>query len=247
MFQHAAAKGWKEAEWIVCQGHWQKLPQLNLEASIPAIQLVGPETSEKELQELYLEVYKLHRLPGSPPGEPALLEEVVSSLKDHQGWREERTSTVTVRSQLADPQPSRSGASRKGKGTAQWRRVWPPYVRPTKKHWPQQLPSRKKLKDWPTPRLALRWGWGPRAGTTRNVVGQNERGGAIRCGLRTVLPPTIPLAQGQSPAKKQLPLKVWIWKSHQSWDWRWHPSWEGQWKPMGWRQQDASRTCHHRI
>ena len=85
MFQHAAAKGQKEAEQIVHQGHQQKLPQLNLEAGIPTIQLVGPETSKEELQELYLEVYKLHRLPGSPPGEPALLEEVLSSLEDHQG------------------------------------------------------------------------------------------------------------------------------------------------------------------
>ena len=90
------------------------MPQLNLEAGIPAIQLVGPETSEKELQELYLEVYKLNRLPGSPLGEPALLKEVLSSLKDCQGWREEGTSATTVRSQSADPQPSRSGASQKG-------------------------------------------------------------------------------------------------------------------------------------
>ena len=115
MFQHAAAEGRKEAEWTVCQGHWQKLPQLNPKAGIPAIQLVGLETSEKERQELYLEVYKLHRLPRSPPWEPALLEEVVSSLEDCQGQREERTSTATARSWLADPQPSRSRASRKGK------------------------------------------------------------------------------------------------------------------------------------
>ena len=115
MLQHAAAKGWKEAEWIVCRGCWQKLPLLDLEVGIPTIQLVGTETSEKELQELYLEVYKLHRLPGSPPGEPVLLEEVVSSLKDCQGQRGERTSADTPRSQMADPQPLRSGASRKGK------------------------------------------------------------------------------------------------------------------------------------
>ena len=108
-------KGQKEAEQIVCQGCWQKLPQLNPEVGVPAIQLVGPETSKEELQELYLDVYKLYRLPGSPPGELALLEGVLSSLKDCQGWREERTSTATVRSQLADPQPSRSRASWKGK------------------------------------------------------------------------------------------------------------------------------------
>ena len=66
MFQHAATKGQKEAEWIVYQGCWQTLPQLNPEAGVPAVQLVGPETSKEEPLELYLEVYKLHRLPGSP-------------------------------------------------------------------------------------------------------------------------------------------------------------------------------------
>ena len=90
------------------------MPQLNPEVGVPTIQLVGPETSEKELQELYCKVYKLHRLPGSPPGEPALLEEVVSSLEDCQGQREERTSAATARSWPVDPQPSRSGASQKG-------------------------------------------------------------------------------------------------------------------------------------
>ena len=115
MFQHAAAEGWKEAEWIVCWGHWQKLPQLNQEAGVPAIQLVGPETSKDDLQDLYLEVYKFHRLPGSPPGEPALLEEVLSSLKDHQGQEGERASAATVRPLLQDPHPWRSRAPQKGK------------------------------------------------------------------------------------------------------------------------------------
>ena len=36
------------------------MPQLNLEAGVPAVELVGPETSKEELLELYLEVYKLH-------------------------------------------------------------------------------------------------------------------------------------------------------------------------------------------
>ena len=177
MFQHAAAKGWKEAEWILHWGCWQWLSQLNLAAGILAVQLVGPETSEKELQELYLEVYKLHRLPGSPPGEPALLEEVVSSLKDCQGWKEERTSAATARSWLADPQETEPPGRKKG--TAQW-------------------------------------GQGLRAGTTGDVAERNERGGTVRCSLKTILPPTAPLAWGQSPAKKQPPLKAQIWKSHQS-------------------------------
>ena len=56
------------------------MPQLNPEVDISAIQLVQPETSREELLDIYLEVYKLHRLPGSPPGEPAILEEVSAAL-----------------------------------------------------------------------------------------------------------------------------------------------------------------------
>ena len=123
MFQHAAAEGQKEAEQIVCQGCQQKLPQLKPEVGIPTIQLVGPETFKEELQELYLEVYKLNRLPGSPPGEPALLKEVLSSLEDHQGQEGEEASAATVRPHLEDLHPSRSGAPRREKGTAQWKEV----------------------------------------------------------------------------------------------------------------------------
>ena len=115
MFQHAATKGWKEAEQIICQGHWQNLPQLNPEAGIPAVQLVGPEMSKEELQQLCLEVYKLHRLPGSPPGEPALLKEVLSSLEDPQGQEEKKASAAMARPCPEDPHSSRSGIPQKGK------------------------------------------------------------------------------------------------------------------------------------
>ena len=53
------------------------------EAGIPAIQLVHPEIDREKLLDLYLEVYKLHRLPSSPPGEPAILKEVLSALPCH--------------------------------------------------------------------------------------------------------------------------------------------------------------------
>ena len=51
MFRHAAAKGQKEAEWIIHQGCQQNMPQLNPEAGVPAIQLVGPEMTKEELLE----------------------------------------------------------------------------------------------------------------------------------------------------------------------------------------------------
>ena len=65
------------------------MPQLNPEADISPIQLVWPETSREELLNIYLEVYKLHRLPSSPPGEPAILEEVSATISDHSQEKEE--------------------------------------------------------------------------------------------------------------------------------------------------------------
>ena len=84
MFRHAAIEGQKEVEHIICWGHWQTLPQLNPKVGIPAIQLVMLQLTKEELLEIYLEVYKLHRLPGSPLGEPAILEEVLSSLPNQE-------------------------------------------------------------------------------------------------------------------------------------------------------------------
>ena len=66
MFEHATNEGQKEAEGMVCQGHWQGLPKLGPEADLSAIQLVGPKTTKEEIVSLYLEVYKQQRLPGSP-------------------------------------------------------------------------------------------------------------------------------------------------------------------------------------
>ena len=86
MFLHATSEGWKEAERVVCWGCQQHMPQLDPEVGIPAVQLVHLETDREQLLKLYLEVYKLHRLPGSPPGEPAILEEIFSpSLSSTRG------------------------------------------------------------------------------------------------------------------------------------------------------------------
>ena len=121
------------------------MPQLNPEVGIPAIQLVGPEMTKEELLELYLEVYKLHRLPGSPPGELAILEEVLSSPPDHQEPEEEKASAAMAwppmlkASILLRAMPP----TEEGK-MSWWKEVWPWYARPIKKHCPQWLPWRRK-------------------------------------------------------------------------------------------------------
>ena len=83
------------------------MPQLNQEMGVPTVKLVGPETSREELLEIYLEVYKLHRLPGSPPGEPAILEEVLAAVPDRPLRRDEAPQ-AQVQPSPGDSHPSRS-------------------------------------------------------------------------------------------------------------------------------------------
>ena len=110
MFWHAAIEGWKEAEQTICQGCKQHMPQLNPEVGTPTIQPVGLEMTKEELLEIYLEVYKLHRLPGSPPGEPAILEEIMASVPDHPRSEEDQTHEATVQSCPGGSHSSRSRA-----------------------------------------------------------------------------------------------------------------------------------------
>ena len=56
MFLHASGEGWKEVERYIFQGHWHSLPRPDPEANLPAIQLVGYQTSWKEIWDLYHEV-----------------------------------------------------------------------------------------------------------------------------------------------------------------------------------------------
>ena len=115
MFMHAADKGRKEVEWTVCWGCQQELPKLDPEADVPTIQLVDPQTMRDEIQSLYLEVYKQQRLPGSPPREPELTEEVASSFEDHQGQKKEETSGAIARPWPTDAQPMRSRTPGRGR------------------------------------------------------------------------------------------------------------------------------------
>ena len=108
MSQHTVDQGWKEVEQTVHWGCQWELPKLDPEADVSAGQLVGPQTSKEEIQSLYLEVYKQQRLLGSPPREPKLLEEVVSSFEDCQGWKQKEASEMAVRSWSTDIWPPRS-------------------------------------------------------------------------------------------------------------------------------------------
>ena len=111
-------KGGKEAEHMVCQGHWCGLPKLDPKAYVSAFQLVRPQTSRKEIKSLYYEVYKLQRLLGSPPRELELIAEVVSSLEDCQGWERSKAPQAMREPNLADVWPPRSRTPRRGRRDA---------------------------------------------------------------------------------------------------------------------------------
>ena len=115
MFWHAATEGQKEAEQTIGRGHRQHMPQLNPEPGAHAIQLVGPEITKEELLEIYLEVYKLHRLPGSPPREPAILEGIMALVPDHPRSEEDQTQEVMVQPHPGGSHSSRSSAPHRRK------------------------------------------------------------------------------------------------------------------------------------
>ena len=68
-------------------------PSWTLGWATPTIQLVHPDIEREQLLDLCLEVYKLHRLPGSPQGELAILEEI-SSILSHPSLEEKDTPNL---------------------------------------------------------------------------------------------------------------------------------------------------------
>ena len=94
------------------------MPQLNPEVGILAVELVGPETSREELLEIYLKVYKLHHLPGSPPGELAILEEVLAAVLNQLQRRDEAPQAQV------QPSPGDSYPSKRVEGPTRNEKAW---------------------------------------------------------------------------------------------------------------------------
>ena len=113
MFQHASEQEQKEAEHMVCWGCQHGLLKVDPEADVSATQLVGPQTSREEFESLYYEVYKLWRLPESPPREAELIAEVVYSLEDCQGQERSEAPQMTGEPHLTDAWPQRSWTPRR--------------------------------------------------------------------------------------------------------------------------------------
>ena len=116
------SKGQKEAEHMICWGCRHGLWKLDPKVDISTVQLVGPQTSREEFKSLYYEVYKLQRLLRSPPREPELVAEVLSSLEDHLGWKGVKCHGWQENPIQTDVWPLRSRTPRRGKRDASMER-----------------------------------------------------------------------------------------------------------------------------
>ena len=119
MFLYTTEQGQKEAESMICQGHWHSLLKFDPKLDISTVWLVGPQTSKEEFRDLNYQMYKLRRLPGSPPWGLEWMEKlatkIVSSLKEHLGQKEGKPLQGLEEPGFMDIQPPRSQTPRMGR------------------------------------------------------------------------------------------------------------------------------------
>ena len=86
MFLHATEQGQKEVGRFIEWGHWCSLPRPDPKADLPAMKLMGYQTSHKEIRDLYHSIYLLRRSPGPPPCGPQqrkeAIQDILSSLRN---------------------------------------------------------------------------------------------------------------------------------------------------------------------
>ena len=95
MSTYAKEVGCKECKWTIHQRHQQLVPREEAEAKTPAVQMVGFQTPQEEVQGIFNEVYQQKRLPGPPPYGPEWMEaldwEICTSLEE-QTWQRQGTT-----------------------------------------------------------------------------------------------------------------------------------------------------------
>ena len=86
MFLHAADRGQKEVEQMVCQDHCSSVHNPSSKVAQSAMELVGYHTSQREMRDVYQSIYLLRRTPGLPPcsaqSSRRVIQDILSSLED---------------------------------------------------------------------------------------------------------------------------------------------------------------------
>ena len=91
MFLHAAEQGQKEAERLIHWGCWGSVWRPDLEADQSIMELMGYQTSHKEIWDIYHSVYLLRRSSGLPPcgsqWRREVIPDILSSLRSQLHWQ----------------------------------------------------------------------------------------------------------------------------------------------------------------
>ena len=97
MFLHAVDSGQKEVERLIHQGCRGSMWRPDIEADQTAMELVGYQTSHKEIQDIYHSVYLLRRSPGLPPcGSQQRRELICNILSSLRSWLHRQVYPTTA-------------------------------------------------------------------------------------------------------------------------------------------------------
>ena len=87
MFTHTEAAREKEYDHGIYWGHWQPLPERDVQAEVPTMELLTHGTTWEEILGLYHQVYQLKRNPREVPWSQDMTEEIcleiLEMLKEH--------------------------------------------------------------------------------------------------------------------------------------------------------------------
>ena len=180
---------------------------------VSVIQLVGPRTSREEFESLYYEVYKLWRLPGSPPREPGLVAEVVASLEDCQGWVRGEMPQATGEFNPTEVWSTRSRTPRRGRRDASVERSLAKAREAHQKALATVAALEEEIEwlSFPSSGASLRHEPIPKPGTAADIDPRDRRGDTTRCGGRTAMLPasSTTLPRGvQNPKVKWRPWRI---------------------------------------
>ena len=191
------------------------MPQLNLEVGLPTVQLVGLETTKEELLEIYFEVYKLHRLPRSPPGVPAILKEVMVSLPDSPRCKEEKTQVATVQPHPGSSHFSRGGAPHGRRNNNSMERSLATVHKEHQRVLAAVTTLEEEIERLSQTRNHSKSRARSKSRTTKDQVEKGKRRGAAKSSLKSNLPPaTLPTPehnQVRGPRAEAL-----TWRNHQN-------------------------------
>ena len=86
IFLHAAVTGWSKHDYTICWGLREPLPKWDLGVESTTMELVCPNSTQEDIENLYWEVYQLQKLPrrGQCEGanEECLHKEILNSCKE---------------------------------------------------------------------------------------------------------------------------------------------------------------------